>query len=242
MMNQLVEPNASIMGNCNSTDLTVDDFLSFQQLEYQASMADHNLPGTSHSSCLNELPIVYNVTSTRDVFHESKKRKVMELSTSSSESISLAASGDESKDDNSSAKKNSLGKGKKRSSEKQEEIIHVRAKRGQAKDSHSLAERVRRQKISFKLRYLQDLVPGCHKTMGMAVMLDEIINYVHSLKNQVEFLSMELAAACSSYNLILETGATENAQATNSNQSHEMENWVRDQYEQQTCLHSTWPL
>ena len=106
MMNQLVEPNASIMGNCNSTDLTVDDFLSFQQLEYQASMADHNLPGTSHSSCLNELPIVYNVTSTRDVFHESKKRKVMELSTSSSESISLAASRDESKDDNSSSKKN----------------------------------------------------------------------------------------------------------------------------------------
>lgn len=85
--------------------------------------------------------------------------------------------------------------------------------------------------------------------MGMAVMLDEIINYVHSLKNQVEviklkikrrcnhddavvlmfkslainyfffsflpeiqFLSMELATACSSYNLILETGATEKAQ------------------------------
>ena len=90
--------------------------------------------------------------------------------------------------------------------------------------------------------------PGNSQTMGMAVMLDEIINYVHSLKNQVEviklkikrrcnhddavvlmfkslaiifffsflpeiqFLSMELATACSSYNLILETGATEKAQ------------------------------
>ncbi|KAI9161638.1 hypothetical protein LWI28_019259 [Acer negundo] len=38
----------------------------------------------------------------------------------------------------------------------------------------------------------------CHKTMGMAGTLEEIINYVHSLQNQVEFLSMELAAACSS--------------------------------------------
>lgn len=40
----------------------------------------------------------------------------------------------------------SLEKGKKRSNEKeqdkQEEVIHVRAKRGQATDSHSLAERV----------------------------------------------------------------------------------------------------
>lgn len=105
MMNQLVQPNASIMGNFSITDLTVDDFLSFQQLEYQSGMAQ-NLPGTSHSNSLNELPIVYAITSTRDVFHESKKRKVMELSTSSSESISLAASGDDLKDNNSSTKKN----------------------------------------------------------------------------------------------------------------------------------------
>jgi hypothetical protein len=28
--------------------------------------------------------------------------------------------------------------------------------------------------------------PGNSQAMGMAVMLDEIINYVHSLKNQVE--------------------------------------------------------
>ena len=105
MMNQLVQPNASIMGNFSITDLTVDDFLSFQQLECQSGMAQ-NLPGTSHSNSLNELPIVYAITSTRDVFHESKKRKVMELSTSSSESISLAASGDDLKDSNSSTKKN----------------------------------------------------------------------------------------------------------------------------------------
>ncbi|VAH67621.1 unnamed protein product [Triticum turgidum subsp. durum] len=46
------------------------------------------------------------------------------------------------------------------------DFIHVRARRGEATDSHSLAERV---------------------------MLDEIINYVQSLQRQVEFLSMKLA-------------------------------------------------
>ncbi|KAL3369880.1 hypothetical protein AABB24_007092, partial [Solanum stoloniferum] len=57
--------------------------------------------------------------------------------------------------------------------EKPREVVHVRAKRGQATDSHSLAER----------------------TMGMAVMLDVIINYVRSLQNQIDFLSMKLSAA-----------------------------------------------
>ncbi|XP_022955260.1 transcription factor bHLH137-like [Cucurbita moschata] len=72
--------------------------------------------------------------------------------------------------------------------------IHVRAKRGQATDSHSLAERVRREKISERMKTLQRLVPGCDKVTGKALMLDEIINYVQSLQNQVEFLSMKLAS------------------------------------------------
>ncbi|KAJ1417848.1 Myc-type, basic helix-loop-helix [Sesbania bispinosa] len=72
--------------------------------------------------------------------------------------------------------------------------IHVRARRGQATDSHSLAERVRREKISERMKKLQRLVPGCDKVTGKALMLDEIINYVQSLQNQVEFLSMKLAS------------------------------------------------
>ncbi|ONM26527.1 BHLH transcription factor [Zea mays] len=73
------------------------------------------------------------------------------------------------------------------------DYIHVRARRGQATDSHSLAERVRREKISERMKLLQDLVPGCSKVTGKAVMLDEIINYVQSLQCQVEFLSMKLS-------------------------------------------------
>ncbi|KAL3636165.1 hypothetical protein CASFOL_020712 [Castilleja foliolosa] len=76
---------------------------------------------------------------------------------------------------------------------KEQDYIHVRARRGQATNSHSLAERIRREKISERMKYLQDLVPGCSKVTGKAVMLDEIINYVQSLQRQVEFLSMKLA-------------------------------------------------
>nr|XP_043621093.1 transcription factor HBI1-like [Erigeron canadensis] len=77
---------------------------------------------------------------------------------------------------------------------KKQDFIHVRARRGQATDSHSLAERVRREKISERMKYLQDLVPGCNKITGKAGMLDEIINYVQCLQKQVEFLSMKLAS------------------------------------------------
>uniref|UniRef100_A0A7N0TYM3 BHLH domain-containing protein n=1 Tax=Kalanchoe fedtschenkoi TaxID=63787 RepID=A0A7N0TYM3_KALFE len=78
------------------------------------------------------------------------------------------------------------------------DYIHVRARRGQATDSHSLAERARRVKISERMKILQDLVPGCSKVIGKALVLDEIINYVQSLQYQVEFLSMKLEAVNSS--------------------------------------------
>ncbi|XP_028754345.1 transcription factor BHLH089-like [Neltuma alba] len=78
--------------------------------------------------------------------------------------------------------------------------IHVRARRGQATDSHSLAERARREKISERMKILQELVPGCNKVIGKALVLDEIINYIQSLERQVEFLSMKLEAVNSSVN------------------------------------------
>ncbi|XP_072970392.1 uncharacterized protein [Typha angustifolia] len=92
------------------------------------------------------------------------------------------------------SKTNSSKRAKDSSEETNEDFIHVRARRGQATNSHSLAERVRREKINERMKYLQDLVPGCSKVTGKALMLDEIINYVQSLQRQIEFLSMKLAA------------------------------------------------
>ncbi|KAL2646063.1 hypothetical protein AAZV13_05G029000 [Glycine max] len=48
-----------------------------------------------------------------------------------------------------------------------QDYIHVRARRGQATDNHSLAERARREKISERMKILQDLVPGCNKFLSM---------------------------------------------------------------------------
>uniref|UniRef100_A0A1J3JHV7 Transcription factor bHLH60 n=1 Tax=Noccaea caerulescens TaxID=107243 RepID=A0A1J3JHV7_NOCCA len=85
---------------------------------------------------------------------------------------------------------------KNKSSEENEKLpyVHVRARRGQATDSHSLAERARREKINARMKLLQELVPGCDKIQGTALVLDEIINHVQSLQRQVEMLSMRLAA------------------------------------------------
>nr|KYP57403.1 Transcription factor bHLH48 [Cajanus cajan] len=72
--------------------------------------------------------------------------------------------------------------------------VHVRVRRGKATDSHSLAERARREKINARMKLLQELVPGCNKISGTALVLDKIINHVQSLQHEVEILSMKLAA------------------------------------------------
>ncbi|XP_058112437.1 transcription factor bHLH49-like isoform X2 [Magnolia sinica] len=110
------------------------------------------------------------------------------------ESIEATAKGEQKPNSTLTRSTGKLGKESSQSSDApKEDYIHVRARRGQATNSHSLAERVRREKISERMKFLQDLVPGCSKVTGKAVMLDEIINYVQSLQQQVEFLSMKLA-------------------------------------------------
>ncbi|NP_001131789.1 uncharacterized isoform X1 [Zea mays] len=118
----------------------------------------------------------------------------------------LPNAGDQQTEGSSQPERNSMEEGNRKISPKiqskedssdgdgtKEDYVHIRAKRGQATNSHSLAERLRRKKISERMKLLQDLVPGCSKITGKAVMLDEIINYVQSLQRQVEFLSMKLS-------------------------------------------------
>ncbi|CAH2076822.1 unnamed protein product [Thlaspi arvense] len=122
----------------------------------------------------------------REVEEEEEKSKITEQNNESTMTMK-----DKSKKEQSNCSKDSS----KVTKELQKtDYIHVRARRGQATDSHSIAERARREKISERMKYLQDLVPGCDKITGKAGMLDEIINYVQSLQRQVEFLSMKLAA------------------------------------------------
>ncbi|KAJ4707091.1 Transcription factor [Melia azedarach] len=250
MLKQFAELKPSMLQNFNLPfpQSPLETPLPHQQAEFPGSCTHNSCFSSFQSdSLIAAVPGIHTITGNGSVSYESKKREVAEQSTSFSKNISSSASTSEFQGDTNKNRKNRSGKGKKaRNSEKEEgkpeEIIHVRAKRGQATDSHSIAERVRREKINKKMRCLQDLVPGCHKAMGMAGMLEEIINYVHSLQNQVEFLSMELAAACSSPDLNFETQSSRKAQGTNSHEAVEMEKLAKEAYGEYNCFHSTWSL
>ncbi|XP_039032638.1 uncharacterized protein LOC120167813 [Hibiscus syriacus] len=83
----------------------------------------------------------------------------------------------------------------------------VRARRGQATDPHSIAERLRREKIAERMKNLQELVPNSNKT-DKASMLVEIIEYVKFLQLQVKVLSMSrLGAAGAVVPLIIDSQA-----------------------------------
>ncbi|XP_073154626.1 bHLH transcription factor RHL1-like [Henckelia pumila] len=75
----------------------------------------------------------------------------------------------------------------------------VRARRGQATDPHSIAERLRRERIAERMKSLQELVPNANKT-DKASMLDEIIDYVKFLQLQVKVLSMSRLGGAAAVN------------------------------------------
>ncbi|KAL9235625.1 hypothetical protein vseg_010370 [Gypsophila vaccaria] len=147
----------------------------------------------------NDVEFEKNSTSTRNHVKENGSSRKRKTSCDKVDQINENESnGKRSKDDVSKEEENKGGddeelKRNDKSSEPFKDYIHVRARRGQATDSHSLAERVRREKIGERMKLLQDLVPGCNKVTGKALMLEEIINYVQSLQRQVEFLSMKLS-------------------------------------------------
>ncbi|KAK8267541.1 hypothetical protein V6Z12_D11G005300 [Gossypium hirsutum] len=169
---------------------------------------DNNLPGFTHNSVPSVSQPIF--TPGNEFHEETHKRKELDLAWETSFWNSSSPHVYETEINI----RNNPGRGKRAKSngkeeEKPKEVVHVRARRGQATNSHCVAERVRRGKINERLRSLQDIVPGCYRNMGMAVMLDEIINYVQFLQNQIEgpifhakdniFLSMKLTAASACY-------------------------------------------
>ncbi|KAM7475785.1 hypothetical protein LguiB_023028 [Lonicera macranthoides] len=162
----------------SSSSLILDEVESGEQVRKKMIPMDNNKRNSAQSK------------DTREQLGKSKKKK----------KSNGGIKNEEEEEEEEEEKKNIDDRKKKKKKVKVAEeeaptgYIHVRARRGQATDSHSLAERVRREKISERMKLLQALVPGCDKVTGKALMLDEIINYVQSLQNQVEFLSMKLAS------------------------------------------------
>ncbi|KAJ7950534.1 putative Transcription factor [Quillaja saponaria] len=124
----------------------------------------------------------------------SRKRKALSKGknkeTTLPPSVNTLKVAEANEDSNAKRSKRNEGNGNENDHEAEEE--QKGGARAKLLTVHSLAERVRREKISERMNLLQDLVPGLQQ--GKALMLDEIINYVQSLQRQVEFLSMKLSS------------------------------------------------
>ncbi|XP_073020864.1 transcription factor bHLH80-like [Primulina eburnea] len=68
-------------------------------------------------------------------------------------------------------------------------MCRVRAKRGCATHPRSIAERMRRTRISNRIRKLQELVPDMDKQTNTADMLEEAVAYVKYLQKQIQELT-----------------------------------------------------
>ncbi|KAJ8753730.1 hypothetical protein K2173_026406 [Erythroxylum novogranatense] len=239
---QFTEINHTMLDNSslnyhNFLPFSSDNLYTHQAPEFPGNVAD-NLSDVfqGSNSSQNVIPVSDPVgaPASESEIVDCRKRRAADVSESSSFNSSPQVS------ESGTKMKNSSRRGKRvktnvEEEEKPKQVVHVRARRGQATDSHSLAERVRRGKINERLRCLQDIVPGCYKTMGMAVMLDEIINYVQSLQNQVEFLSMKLSAASTFYDFNAETDAIETIQRAKAQEEKEM----RERHVGHGYFHST---
>eukprot|EP00268_Persea_americana_P049380 TRINITY_DN5294_c0_g1_i5.p1 TRINITY_DN5294_c0_g1~~TRINITY_DN5294_c0_g1_i5.p1 ORF type:complete len:160 (-),score=19.32 TRINITY_DN5294_c0_g1_i5:482-892(-) len=64
----------------------------------------------------------------------------------------------------------------------------IRAKRGCATHPRSIAERVRRTRISERMRKLQELVPNMDKQTNTADMLDLAVEYIKKLQSEAKVL------------------------------------------------------
>lgn len=69
----------------------------------------------------------------------------------------------------------------------------IRAKRGFATHPRSLAERVRRTRISERMRKLQEIVPNIDKQTCTSEMLDLAVEYIKELQKQLKTMSAKRA-------------------------------------------------
>ncbi|XP_047336386.1 transcription factor UNE12-like [Impatiens glandulifera] len=111
----------------------------------------------------------------------------------------------------------------------------VRARRGQATDPHSIAERLRRERIAERIKALQELVPSCSKT-DRAAMLDEILDYVNFLRLQVKVLSMSrIGGAGAVAQLVTNASLPEEENRESGCNENAWDKWSNDDVEEEVA-------
>ncbi|XP_071709063.1 transcription factor bHLH130-like [Rutidosis leptorrhynchoides] len=83
----------------------------------------------------------------------------------------------------------------------------TRAKRGFATHPRSIAERVRRTRISERIKRLQELFPDMDKHTNTADMLDMAVEYIKDLQNELQTLN-DARARCRCSSKQLQSGQT----------------------------------
>ncbi|KAL7600780.1 hypothetical protein Lser_V15G21262 [Lactuca serriola] len=178
-----------------ATTGTITDSIGFSD-EFQLSHDDHIIPNgaiemSAHS---NQVDICNNLKSSESPMPMVVHGHIHEKTMPTTDSYGMTKNTcNKCRNQNKSNIEQEKNKKLRYSKEGQIGYVYVRARRGEATDSHSLAERVRREKISEKMKALQAIVPGCDKITGKVLMLEEVINYVQSLQNEIQFLSSKLA-------------------------------------------------
>ncbi|KAI7738974.1 hypothetical protein M8C21_010441 [Ambrosia artemisiifolia] len=156
-------PFSSINGGVNEgLELKVNSFISGFAENEESSVTDQSGAARKRRDINNnnsedESSKIVSTSSNNDLRNLNGKR--MKTSGSKDELGGLKVDGEGSSGSRSKAAAEQSSK----PAEPPKDYIHVRARRGQATDSHSLAERARREKISERMKILQDLVPGCNK-------------------------------------------------------------------------------
>ncbi|KAK4372187.1 hypothetical protein RND71_007571 [Anisodus tanguticus] len=85
----------------------------------------------------------------------------------------------------------------------------IRAKRGCATHPRSIAERMRRTRISERMKKLHDLFPNMDKQTNTADMLDSAVDYIKDLQKQVQTLTDKKAkCSCTTKQLQYSNGTT----------------------------------
>ncbi|KAK0574035.1 hypothetical protein LWI29_017309 [Acer saccharum] len=201
VLESFIEPDTASNNNMSCFTTTDHDQLT----NFYSSFPDHEtydphhqeIPFQIHESTTTKQPLHHKICTTDEYHHptSSSTMVVNELGSSSNthpvekvERKGRSTSGTivRNQGEDQRRTKRSAKKQKKVCVEVPSGYVHVRQRRGQATDSHSLAERVRRQKISVRMKLLQSLVPGCDEMTGKALILDEIIRYVMTLQSQVQ--------------------------------------------------------
>ncbi|KAK8532419.1 hypothetical protein V6N13_131748 [Hibiscus sabdariffa] len=185
---------ASPIGNKSNPPLQDRSELANSQEESSITNGDPGLKATKAANSRKRKAVPKAKTNENSTSPSTNAAKATEQNKESNEKRCKSTESNGKQNGSVKTEEESKGNANTKPPEPPKDYIHVRARRGQATDSHSLAERVRREKISERMKLLQNIVPGCNKVTGKALMLDEIINYVQSLQRQVEFLSMKLAS------------------------------------------------